>query len=102
MKYIPTQPDAINTVECNLQTIASAGEIQVAMDGPDLPGKERLYLIAETKGAADPSRLQYATEAPKIHCGQQHFKQLEVPYCLCKSAADLPSTHLPTPKEPQP
>jgi hypothetical protein len=60
MNYTPTQPDAINAVERNPEIIASAGKIQVAVDDPDQPGKEHLYLTAETKGATDPSGLQYA------------------------------------------
>lgn len=75
-------------------------EWAIVMAYPDHPGKGRLYLVAETKGTSAPFKLQYTTEAPKIHCGQQHFKELRVPYCVCKTTADLPGAHLPTPQDP--
>lgn len=63
----------------------------IVMKVPEQPGEELLYLISETKGATDPSKLQYAHESQKIKCGHTHFmKALKVPYRVMVSTADLP------------
>jgi type III restriction enzyme len=63
----------------------------IVMDDPDRPGEELLYLISETKGQTDTSKLQYAHESQKIKCGRTHFEQaLQVSYKVMASTADLP------------
>lgn len=56
-------------------------------------GRPLLYLISETKGRTDLSKLQYAHEPQKIKCGRRHFEQaLKVPYRVMTSTADLPDS----------
>ncbi len=63
----------------------------IVITNPDKPDEENLYLISETKGTTDTSKLQYAHEPRKIKCGRRHFQDtLNVPYYVMSSAADLP------------
>lgn len=67
----------------------------IVMTDPNSPGGEALYLISETKGQVDTSKLQYAHESQKIKCGRAHFEQaLQVPYRVMASTADLPQASL--------
>ena len=67
----------------------------IVMDDPDRPGEELLYLISETKGQTDTSKLQYAHESQKIKCGRTHFEQaLQVSYKVMASTADLPQSSI--------
>jgi len=68
----------------------------VVLDNPD--GSEPLlYLVAETKGATDPTALR-GTEAMKIRCGAAHFGSRQykttgalegVDYKVVKEASEL-------------
>jgi type III restriction enzyme len=62
----------------------------IVMADLDNPGQDLLYLVGETKGQTDISKLQYAHESQKIRCGQAHFKDaLRVPYRVLSSASEL-------------
>lgn len=62
----------------------------IVMVDPDNPQEESLYLVSETKGQTDISKLQYAHEPQKIKCGRAHFQEaLAVPYRVMTSASDL-------------
>lgn len=53
-------------------------------------GKEHLYLVRETKGAADLGKLQWPNEKRKLICGERHFKDaLGVDYKFGKTASEL-------------
>ena len=53
-------------------------------------GKQRLYLVRETKSTTDPDDLR-PDEARKVHCGERHFKgALRVDYKVVTSAKELP------------
>lgn len=65
------------------------------MHNPDEPGGEKLYLVSETKGTKDVTKLQYKHEPMKIECGGAHFKELGVRYEVMETAADLPGVGLP-------
>ena len=52
--------------------------------------KDVLYLVRETKGTKDLSKLR-ADERQKVRCGKEHFKALDVDYELITSAAELRS-----------
>jgi len=62
----------------------------IVMEDPHDPTKERCYLIAETKGNIDTSKLQFTHEEQKINCGKAHFSALNVPYHVVKTVADIP------------
>jgi len=49
---------------------------------------QALYLIRETKGTRDFLQLR-TSEAEKIHCGQQHFDTLGVPFAVVVSANEV-------------
>lgn len=49
---------------------------------------ERLYLVRETKGTTDLTKLRQS-ERDKIVCGARHFSVLEVDYAHVKSAAEV-------------
>ena len=53
-------------------------------------GKEKLYLVRETKDTSRPDSTR-PNEQRKIDCGKRHFKDaLDVDYRVVKSAAELP------------
>jgi type III restriction enzyme len=62
----------------------------VVRPDPNKPDQNLLYLVAETKGQTDVSKLQYVHEPRKIKCGRAHFDgALRVPYRVLASVADL-------------
>jgi len=51
-------------------------------------GRERCYLVRETKGTHDPAQLR-TTEDQKINCGKRHFEALGVSFDVVTSAAEI-------------
>ncbi|MGH9836187.1 MAG: hypothetical protein ACREBD_07995 [Blastocatellia bacterium] len=43
-------------------------------------GKIKLQLVRETKGAAEPDKLQHSHEEPKVRCAQRYFEALGIDY----------------------
>lgn len=66
----------------------------IVMQDPDEPEGEKLYLVSETKGTKDITKLQYKHEPMKIACGRAHFRELGVRYEVMETAADLPRAGL--------
>ncbi len=67
----------------------------IVMEDPEDPEGELLYLVSETKGSLDTSKLQYTHERRKIECGRRHFEgALKVPYRVMTSVGDLPQRRL--------
>lgn len=63
--------------------------VKEARDAFGVPTGEKLYLVRETKGTADPSQLR-PSEAQKIRCGERHFwDALDVDYCVVTSADEV-------------
>ena len=60
----------------------------IVMDNPE-DGDPVLYLVRETKGTLDLSKLR-PDEERKIRCGRQHFGVLRVNYRVIASASELP------------
>ena len=55
----------------------------------DLTGKEKLYLVRETKSTTDSDKLRH-NEERKISCGEVHFRDaLEVDYEVVTSAEEV-------------
>lgn len=53
--------------------------------------QKRLYLVSETKGVTDLTRLPHRNEQRKVICGRRHFKDaLGVRYEVVTSPAELP------------
>ena len=50
--------------------------------------KETVYLVAETKGSADPDALR-GTEKRKIRCGGKHFESIGVDYRVATDVSEL-------------
>jgi type III restriction enzyme len=51
-------------------------------------GSERVYLVRETKGAADPAELR-GREEIKIRCARRHFDAVGVDYAVTTSTDDM-------------
>ena len=49
---------------------------------------ERVYLVRETKGSADPDELR-GREKTKIHCAEQHFSAIGVDYAVTSGAEQM-------------
>ena len=59
----------------------------IVMDDPDRAGKEKLYLVRETKGEGE----LRPSEHRKTQCGKAHFKNaLQVDYRVITHASELP------------
>jgi len=52
---------------------------------------ERVYLVRETKGSADPDELR-GREETKIRCARQHFDAIGVDYAVASSVEDMISS----------
>jgi type III restriction enzyme len=53
-------------------------------------GSERVYLVRETKGSADPDELR-GREETKIRCAQQHFDAIDVDYAVTSGVEEMVS-----------